>query len=113
MLDVLRLSLFRATTEQNDNCLTIPAEVNAKPGAVVYLVFKYAAHALYIGKIAQCNPGDANRYLCRDRLVELVEPDPKRASVAPVEILSNLEHFMMETQMLPSEARESSTTIVA
>jgi hypothetical protein len=77
-LDVLLLGLLGATTEEDDQFVTLLAEIDPVPWAEIYLIFRHTlSNGLYIREIPLFQTIERDGRLCGCLRVERREPPGK------------------------------------
>ena len=87
-LDILLLTRLGSTTQEDDQGIAFPAEIDPVAGARVYPAFENpGAHALSIGEVALLHPDQRRRHPGRRLRVKPIEPSGIRAAAFGVKVL--------------------------
>src|SRR6185437_16622457 len=100
-LNVRFLALFCSAAEQDHDCFTVPAKVDAIPRTEIQTEFRYAcSHALCRRKITILQPSESNCDTGARCFVQILEPSLERIAAQPVNILPDFDHDGMVTQKI-------------
>ena len=104
-LDILLLTRLGSTTQEDDQGIAVPAEIDPIAGARVYPTFENTGtHALRVGEVALFHPDQRRRHLGRSLSTKAVEPSGIRTAAFGVKVLPDLNHYYQVTDMLPFNA---------
>ncbi len=87
------LALLGTTAEQDDEGVSVPAEIDPGAGAEIYAVLgDTGPDALGAGEIALLHPGQGRRHLGRRAGIETIEPLGEWAAALGVDVFPDLDH---------------------
>jgi hypothetical protein len=93
-VDIALLPLLRASSQQDDNGVAVPAEINPVAGTEVDAIFQNAfANAFDIGEIALLHSSQRTSDLGGSSSVQLRKPFGKRLLAVRGDIVADLKHW--------------------